>query len=411
MESIHLAVKKPPKANKKGDLAEVCGSGKLHRYPIVVIHGFGNSNRRSASMRKYLQRHEFEVYYIPLPFMALGDIRKNADLLEKKIAEIKILLGANHLNAICLDEGGITLRYTMEKLHGIPYIHKVIFLASPLKGTYMLLFFALFTAARQTFPHSSLFRDLQQEPIDQEALAKYHSIYPRYGLLMFPRNSYFLEGAKNFELSWFITRFGISQSRRVFTLVMDILETDIHDELDRESRYQEVRSRLEELDRAIEENPHDGSLFLLRGKFFLEMGYWSRAIKDLSLAIKLKQGLPEAFYLRALAYRRKIDYNENPIQNRAIADLTRTINMKPGFAEAYYQRGLCYALLGSWNDAMSDFDHALILNCDFYPAYLARGLGRKKMGDFRGALEDLREVLRLHPDSQDALHLMEDIRL
>jgi len=113
--------------------------------------------------------------------------------------------------------------------------------------------------------------------------------------------------------------------------------------------------------------------------------------------------------LRGKALRHKMSYDENPIYNRAIRDFNQVIRARPGWAEAYYERGVCYALLNAWNEAVDNWDRALILNRDLYQAYLARGLGRRKKGDISGAIKDFTEVLRIQPDEPEALRFLSEL--
>lgn len=408
MADISIPPKPRKAATSRSDDAHVCARGRGRRYPTIIVQGIGRSSASTNSLRNHLQQLEQEVYFLPLPLYGLGDIVKNAYYVQKKMDEFKILLSASHLDVICQGEAGLVVRYCLERLGQLKYLNKVIFLGTPARGTCRLVLLPLMPASRQVMPFSTITKWLSASPALPEVAHKYVSIYSRYGGCYLPGKSGYLPGAYNLKIRWLCSNPNLTRSRRVLTLLLDILEEG---DASGEAAPRDGGSlrQLHEATEVIREQPEDAGALVIRGKFYLERGCWDPAIQDLSAAIKLKQDLPDAYFLRAMAYRRKIRYDENPIHNRAVRDLSRTIRMKPGFAEAYYERGVCHALLNVWNEALEDWEHALILNRDYHAAYLARGLARRKMGDVREALEDFKEVLRLHPDNQDAMRMIAEI--
>jgi tetratricopeptide (TPR) repeat protein len=408
MADISIPPKPRKAATSRSDDAHVCARAKVRRYPLVIVQGIGRSSASSNSLRNHFQQLEHEVYFLPLPLYGLGDIVKNAYYLQRKMDEFKILLSASHLDVICQGEAGLVLRYCLERLGQLKYLNKVIFLGTPTRGTYRLILLPLMPASRQVMPFSSIIKWLGASPALPEAAHRYVSIYSRYGSFYLPGRSGYLPGAHNVKIRWLCSSPNLTRSRRVLTLLLDILEErDASGEAT--PRDAESARQLQEASEIIREQPEDAGALVIRGKYYLERSCWDLAIQDLSAAIKLKQDLPDAYFLRAMAFRRKLRYDENPIHNRAVRDLSRTISMKPGFAEAYYERGVCYALLNVWSEALEDWEHALILNRDYHAAYLARGLARRKMGDTREAFEDFKEVLRLHPDNQDAVRMIAEL--
>ncbi len=402
----------PPKPHKaaisRSDDDQFCTRARGRRHPVIIVQGLGRSGASTNALRNHLQQLEHEVCFLQFPMYGLGDMVRNAYYLQRRMDEFKILLSASHLDVICQGEGGLVLRYCLERLEQLKYLNKVIFLGTPTRGTYRFFLIPLMPASRQTMPFSSIMKWLSSSSSLPEAAPRYTPIYSRYGTCFLPGRSGYLPGAHNVKIRWLCSNPNLARSRRVLTLILDILEEkDAAGEV--VSRDADSARQLQEATEVIREQPEDAGALVIRGKYYLERSCWDLAIQDLSAAIKLKQDLPDAYFLRAMALRRKIRYDENPIHNHAVRDLSRTISMKPGFAEAYYERGVCYALLNIWNEALEDWEHALILNRDYHAAYLARGLARRKMGDVREALEDFKEVLRLHPDNQDAMRMIEEL--
>ncbi len=392
---------------KHGDL-QTCERARGRRNPIIVIPGIGRSSTSSIALRNWLQQLEYEAYFLPFPMYGLGDISRNANYLRKKIDEFKILLNTSHLDVICQGEGGLVLRYCIEKQGQLKYLGRIIFLGTLMRGTYRLAPLSLMSAPRQVLPFSSFVRILAASPPEPQTAVKYTSIYNRHGTMFIPGGSGYLHGATNVRVKWLCNNPNLTRSRRVLQLVLDVLE-DRGRPGEAALESPERLKQLHDATETIKVQPEDANALIMRGKFYLERGCWELAIQDLNAAIKLKPELAEAYYLRAMAFRRKIHYDENPIHNRSIRDLSRTISLKPGFAEAYYERGVCLALLNTWSEALEDWEHALILNRDYHSAYLVRGLARRKAGNNRQALEDFKEVLRLHPDNHDALRMIAEL--
>ena len=389
-------------------MLQACEKARSRRNPIIVVPGLGRSSISSMSLRNRLQQLEYEVYLLPLPYYGLGDTVKTAYYLSRKLDDFKILLSASHLDVICQGGSGLVMRYCLERLGRNRYLERVVFLGTMMRGTYRFFYLPLLKAPRQMMPVSSFIRELGAEAPAPDLASKYVSIYSRYGSFFIPSGSGYLPGIRNVKVRWLCSNPDLSRSRRVLTLLLDTFQER------RETAEEAIRDaggmrQLQDADQAVQEHPEDANALVVRGRFYLERGCWDLAVHDLSAAIRLKPDLPEAYFLRAMALRRKIRYDENPIHNRSILDLSRTIRLKPGYAEAYYERGVCHSLLNAWDEAIEDWDHALILNRDYHAAYLARGLARSKVGNYRGALEDFKEVLRLHPDNQDAVRMISEL--
>ncbi len=387
---------------------EGCAASRGRRHPIIILPGIARSSLSTASLRRWLRALDFEVVFQPFPWRGTGDLRRNAALLRRRLQELKVLLQAGRLLLVCQGESGLIFRYCMEKLGWLDFVQRAVFLGTPMRGTRRHLLTPLPRGCRQVAPASPFIRELMENEGDPRFASRYVSIYSGRGAFLLPGPSGELDGALNMRLGWPCPDQELARSRRVLTLMLPLLAEEGR-EAERHESGEESLAHLRELDRMVRENPDDPQALIMRGRFFLEKGCSQLAIRDLGAALRVRQELPEAYLLRALAYRRLLRFGENPIHNLSLQDLSRAIRLRPGFADAYFQRGVCYALLGMWEEAMEDWDHALILNRDHHAAYLARGLGRMRRGESRSAREDFLEVLRLHPDNPDALRLLREI--
>ncbi len=380
MAEVNIAPK-PAKSDLPKKLRrEECIGAFGHRYPVVILQGMARSAFSVAPLYGWLQELEHEVSLQPFPWRGTGDVRRNADFLRWRLEELKALLHAPRLLVICQGESGLILRYCMEKLRWLDFVQLAVFLGTPMRGTWRHVPFPLLPGCRQVLPSSGLIKELRESEGDSRFASRYVSVFSGRDYLFLPSAGSELPGARNIKLGWYCPNRELARSRRVLALLLEVMREDLR-ERQGSPIGRDALEHLKELDRMVDENPADPQVLLMRGRFFLERGCSEPALKDLNAALRIKKDMPEALLLRAVAYRRRLRYGENPLHNRSLQDLSRAIRLRPGFAEAYFQRGVCHALLGLWEQAREDLDHALILNRDYHAAYLVRALARLRQGE------------------------------
>lgn len=75
------------------------------------------------------------------------------------------------------------------------------------------------------------------------------------------------------------------------------------------------------------------------------------------------------------------------------------LNFDPEDAQAHCNRGLCFAGMGKHEDAIRDFDHAIMLAPDYMASYYNRGISLAETGQPEKAINDLTKAIELSKGS------------
>lgn len=119
--------------------------------------------------------------------------------------------------------------------------------------------------------------------------------------------------------------------------------------------------------KAIQINPNDGYVFLLRGVSHFNQGKHEEAIKDFKNAYRINPNFPGAYFDCGAVYFERGQYE------LAIQEYNEAIRLYPEYADALYQRGTAYYHLGLYHFALIDFNEAIRSNpCD-WRYYFNRG--------------------------------------
>jgi tetratricopeptide (TPR) repeat protein len=159
---------------------------------------------------------------------------------------------------------------------------------------------------------------------------------------------------------------------------------------------EETQTVIERLDEAIDQDPSDPDLFIMRGDEYEARGDLNQSIQDYTIAIRLDPESARAYSHRALACAGLRQYQ------RTIEDLDEAIGLDPGRASAYTNRGNAYSALGQPERAIKDHDRAILLDSMLAGAYINRGNAYAKLGLLAQAIEDYDEAIRLNPQDAQA---------
>ncbi len=140
---------------------------------------------------------------------------------------------------------------------------------------------------------------------------------------------------------------------------------------------------------ALAQQPAPAAEYLKRGYDYYKGGDYSRAIAELTEAIRIEPDRASAWLTRGNAYRATNDYLH------ALADYSEAIRLRPGSAVAWNNRGEIWFRVGDYGRAIADVSEAIRLRADDKLALYNRAVCYRLKGDRERALADLRRVLAL----------------
>ncbi len=138
-----------------------------------------------------------------------------------------------------------------------------------------------------------------------------------------------------------------------------------------------------------------------RATRYYKEGKYEEAIKTLTLIIKsdapddIKVG---AYNNRGLTKDSLGSYEE------AIRDYDKAIELQPDYAAAYHNRGLAKNSLQRYEEAIKDYDKAIELQPDYANAWFNRGVTKYNLRRYEEVIEDYDKGIELQPDDAKAYH-------
>jgi tetratricopeptide (TPR) repeat protein len=145
------------------------------------------------------------------------------------------------------------------------------------------------------------------------------------------------------------------------------------------------------LNRAIELKPDYAWAYIIRGRAYVALKEYQRAIEDYTWVI-LKLKIAAVYSNRGVAYHALKEYQQ------AIEDFTRAIKLDPKIAVAYTNRGRAYYYLEEYQQAIEDFTRAIKIDPKNATAYFNRGLAYDALKEYQQAIEDYSRAIELDPN-------------
>ena len=123
----------------------------------------------------------------------------------------------------------------------------------------------------------------------------------------------------------------------------------------------------------------------------------TKYIVTLCRKIRFNKKQIHRFISRMRDYAKEVEIPENVIaQYEEETGLTTTQKIEEDY-EAHLEKGIACYKIGQYQNAIEDFNKAIVLKTD-YGVYFNRGIAYNKLGQYQLAIENYDEAIRLEPD-------------
>ncbi|MEP7195082.1 MAG: tetratricopeptide repeat protein [Saprospiraceae bacterium] len=184
-------------------------------------------------------------------------------------------------------------------------------------------------------------------------------------------------------------------------------------------------------------DPNNVEANYLAGHIFYEQGDTGRAVKCYQKSVDLNPEYLEGWIqlgdiMTALRNPIAIKYYDNAIRldssnietlhnraysiqlfgkkSEAIQAYKKNILQRPDFELSFYNLGIIYEEMDSFALAVDNLNHAILLNPKEPSSYYHRGLCKNKLGQNEESKSDLKQAIKLFPDYQKAILLLNKIK-
>lgn len=198
-------------------------------YPALFVPGYASPAIYSRILRNRLEDANVEVYTLHLPRLAVGDIRRSAEVLAERVEELKRDLRVKRLNLIGHSLGGIIIRYYLKKMDGWKNVKRVVYMATPHHGVPLARLVPFTKAGRQLVPGSEFLKEMQDDPT-QCKRAKCLTIYSIFDPISQPASSCVLNCAYNKRVYFPVGHLGLLLSERAVAWIAGFLEGRFDDD-------------------------------------------------------------------------------------------------------------------------------------------------------------------------------------
>lgn len=159
---------------------------------------------------------------------------------------------------------------------------------------------------------------------------------------------------------------------------------------------------------AIALRPNHAQYYQARGRCFIAMHQYQRALADFSMCVRLDPSSARHFGQRGQCYRRLGRVEEALHDYDEALRLENSKHLKdPGegrqAAEYHYERALVHVDLEQYDKAIEGLGHALEKRlATAFKAYFHRGICYRKVGQLKSSIENLRQAVALDPGNAEA---------
>jgi len=156
--------------------------------------------------------------------------------------------------------------------------------------------------------------------------------------------------------------------------------------------------RILDLNRTLEANPGQASLFKERAADYYRLRNYVQAIADYSSYLAIQPDDASALHFRGLAYEQIEQFD------RALEDYQRAIAINPQLSDVYINRGVTLGRMGNFRQSIASLTEGIRLAPRNPDGYFNRGTAYLQQGDFGRAIDDFSNVIRLSPGDEEAYY-------
>ncbi|MBU1945135.1 MAG: hypothetical protein KKE36_15855 [Actinobacteria bacterium] len=169
-------------------------------YPVLIVPGYGAPGFQTELVGRKLREAGMDTVAIQLPWLAMGDMVRAADVLAEQVRRVREYRGFEKVNLMGFSIGGLIARYYLQEMEGHPHLSRGAFVSSPNYGTYFgyLGFFS--PAGRQVRPGSPFIEALNSSPLYESISRRCLSIFVRWDGVILPCFSSYMPHGYNLML-------------------------------------------------------------------------------------------------------------------------------------------------------------------------------------------------------------------
>ena len=156
--------------------------------------------------------------------------------------------------------------------------------------------------------------------------------------------------------------------------------------------------RILDLNKSLETNPGQASLFKERAAQYYRLRNYVQAIADYSSSLEIQPDDASVLHLRGVAYEQLRQ------SDRALEDYRRALAIDPQLPDVYINRGITFGKMGNFRQSIASLTASIRLAPDNPDGYFNRGTSYFQLGDFESAINDFSNVIRLSPGDEDAYY-------
>jgi tetratricopeptide (TPR) repeat protein len=156
--------------------------------------------------------------------------------------------------------------------------------------------------------------------------------------------------------------------------------------------------RILDLNKSLETNPGQASLFKERAAEYYRLRNYVQAIADYSSSLEIQPDNASVLHFRGVAYEQIGQFD------RALEDYRRAIAIDPQLSDVYINRGITLGKMGNFRQSIASLTASIRLAPDNPDGYFNRGTSYFQLGDFESAVDDFSNVIRLSPGDEEAYY-------